>query len=93
MFEFIACAAAVALFAAVWLAVYKLGGLDWTADATLADATAQLSAANFALDGETHGAAARLSPAAVTGIAARAPLFNSVAGQARLSMPVVGWNA
>jgi len=90
MFEIIACSAAVALFAALWLAVYKLGGLDWTADSTLAGAHQQLSAANLALDGEMHGAAARLSPvvADAGNGAPRGPLFNNLAGQARLSVPV-----
>ena len=61
MFEILACSVAVALFAAVWLVVYKLGGLDWKADASLAQAHRGLAAGNFALDGEVHGVAARLS--------------------------------
>jgi hypothetical protein len=61
MFELIACVAAVVVFAAVWFAVYKLGGLNWTSDLSLARAHKGLKAANFALDGEMHGAATRLT--------------------------------
>lgn len=89
MFELFACSAAVALFAAVWLAVYKLGALNWTTDTALIGAAQQLSAAHLALDGEMHGAAMRLSPAPVvrSARAAKAPLFGALAGQARLSLP------
>lgn len=88
MFELFACFVAVVLFAAVWLAVFKLGALDWTSDASLISAAQQLAAANLALDGEMHGAAQRLSRApAVARAAAKAPLFGALAGQARLSVP------
>jgi hypothetical protein len=90
MFELFACSAAVALFAALWLAVYKLGALDWTTDASLVKASQGLSAAHLALDGEMHGAAMRLSPVRTvrTVRAAKTPLFGALAGQARLSVPV-----
>jgi hypothetical protein len=93
MFEFIACSAALALFAALWFAVYKLGGLDWTSDKSLAGAHAQLAAANFGLDGEVHGASARLSPVAAQERAPRGELVSGIASQARLSVPAIGWNA
>lgn len=95
MSEVLVCSAAVLVFAAAWLAVYKLGGLDWMADASLAGAHLQLSAANLALDGEMHGAAARLSPvAAVSGNSVPSrPLFDALAAQAHHSMPVTGLNA
>ena len=93
MFEFIACSAAVALFAALWFAVYKLGGLDWTSDKTLAGVQEQLAAANLALDGEVHGASARLSPVARKADEARGQLIGGIASQARLSIPAIGWNA
>ena len=35
MFEIIGCFAFLVVFAAIWLAVYKLGGLDWMTDASL----------------------------------------------------------
>jgi hypothetical protein len=90
MFELFACSAAVALFAALWLAVYKLGALDWTTDTALIGASQQLAAANLALDGEMHGAAMRLSPVRVVRAApsVKTPLFGALAGQARLSVPV-----
>lgn len=90
MTVFFACSAAVLVFAAVWLAVYKFGGLDWMTDATLSSAQLQLSAANLALDGEMHGAPARLSPTPAvrgSGLPTR-PLFESVAAQTRLSVPL-----
>ena len=89
MFEVIACSAAVLVFAAVWLAVYKLGGLDWTGDTSLAGAYQQLSAAHLALDGEMHGAAARLSAVAVQRGSGRpqGSLFGALASQAHLSVP------
>jgi len=94
MSEFLVCSAAVLVFAAVWLAVYKLGGLDWMADASLAGAHLQLSAASLALDGEMHGAAARLSPLAVSPSREPGrPLFDALAAQAHHSMPVSGLNA
>ncbi|MDB5806230.1 MAG: hypothetical protein JWN73_3552 [Betaproteobacteria bacterium] len=96
MSEVFVCSAAVLVFAAAWLAVYKLGGLDWMADASLASAHLQLSAANLALDGEMHGAAARLSPVVVASsgnsVPSR-PLFDALAAQAHHSMPVTGLNA
>jgi hypothetical protein len=88
MFEIFACVTAVVVFAAVWLAVYKLGGLDWTADLSLAEAGEQLTAANLVFDGEVHGAAARLSPVARKASAPTRPLFDTLAGQARLTVPV-----
>lgn len=87
MFEIFACLIALVVFAAVWLAVYKFGGLDWLTDASLAGATKELSAAHLALDGEMHGAAARLSPVAADDVAPRGGLFNALAGQASLSVP------
>jgi len=96
MSEVLVCSAAILVFAAAWLAVYKLGGLDWMADASLSSAYLQLSAANLALDGEMHGAAARLSPifAATRGNGAPTrPLFDALAAQAHHSMPVSGLNA
>lgn len=94
MFEFIACSAAVAVFAALWFAVYKLGGLDWTSDKSLAGVQEQLASANLALDGEVHGAAARLSPALVRQAGkGRGELVSGIASQARLSIPAIGWNA
>ena len=89
MLELFACFVAVVLFAAVWLAVYKLGALDWTSDTSLIGATQQLAAAHLALDGEMHGVAQRLSPAPAardTG-SVKAPLFGALASQARLSLP------
>jgi hypothetical protein len=89
MFEVLVCSAAFLVFVAVWVAVYKLGGLDWMTDSSLSSARIHLGAANLALDGEMHGAAARLSPIAAqsgTGTPSR-PLFDSVAAQARLSIP------
>jgi hypothetical protein len=94
MSEVLVCSAAVLVFAAVWLAVYKLGGLDWMADASLSGAHLQLSAANLALDGEMHGAAARLSPVvAGSSTLPGRPLFNALAVQAHHSMPITGLNA
>jgi len=94
MSEVLVCSAAILVFAAAWLAVYKLGGLDWMADASLSSAYLQLSAANLALDGEMHGAAARLSPVVASGNSVPSrPLFDALAAQAHHSMPVSGLNA
>jgi len=90
MSEFIACSAAVFVFAALWLAVYKLGAMDWNADPSLAGATRELSAPHLVLDGEMHGAAARLSTRAARASAGRRSdaLFSILAHQTRLAVPV-----
>ena len=89
MLELLACSAAVFVFAAIWLAVYKLGGLDWSKDTNLVRATRELTAAHLALDGELHGAAARLSPAVARQASGRRSdkLFSILANQARMSVP------
>ncbi|HEY4372407.1 MAG TPA: hypothetical protein VGN52_10830 [Burkholderiales bacterium] len=89
MFEILACVVFVVVFAAVWLAVFKLGGMDWMSDVSLSTARVHLGAASLALDGEMHGAAERLSPAASrnAGVPSR-PLFEAVAAQSRLSVPL-----
>lgn len=88
MFEILACTVFVVVFAAVWLAVFKLGGLDWMTDTSLSTARVHLGAASLALDGEMHGAAERLSPAAANRGTASRPLFEAVATQSRLSIPL-----
>lgn len=89
MSEILACSAAVLVFGALWLAIYKFGGLDWTTDASLYGAHRQLADAHLALDGEMHGATARLSPASSSRSSDRPQpsLFDVLAAHARLSMP------
>lgn len=89
MYELLACSAAVLVFAALWIAVFKFGGLDWTADPSLAGAHRQLSDVHLALDGEMHGAAQRLSASAASRPARRERprLFDVLARHAHLSVP------
>ena len=47
------------VFAAVWSALYQLGGLDWLQDARMASARRMLAASKYAFDGEVHAVAAK----------------------------------
>ena len=47
------------IFAAVWSALYQLGGLDWLQDARMASARRMLAAPKYAFDGEVHAVAAK----------------------------------
>ena len=47
------------VFAAVWSALYQLGGLDWLQDARMASARRMLAAPKYAFDGEVHAVAAK----------------------------------
>ena len=47
------------VFAAVWSALYQLGGLDWLLDARMASARRMLAAPKYAFDGEVHAVAAK----------------------------------
>lgn len=57
------------VFAAGWIALYQLGGLDWLVDARMASARRMLTTSKYAFDGEVHAVAVK--PAANM-VAARA---------------------
>ena len=64
------------VFAAVWSALYRLGGLDWLLDARRASARRMLAAPKYAFDGEVHAVAPKTASniAAVRFAPARARL-------------------
>lgn len=97
MYELIACSVAILAFVAVWLTVYRFGGLNWAADASLAGVRQELSAERLALDGEVHGAAERLDVGRAVRTQVRretrparrsaTPLIDVLARHARLTVP------
>jgi hypothetical protein len=87
MFELAACSATVVVYVALWLAIYKFGGVDWADDNGFAWPRRQLSDAYFAAEGEIHGASQRVSPAGRATGQPHSSLFETVAAHARLSLP------
>lgn len=87
MLEFFACSAAALASAGLWLAAYKFGGLGWNGDPSLAGFRRELSGAHLTLDDEMHDSAERPSSSGWPKGGKRAPLFNALAVQARLSVP------
>ena len=59
MSDFLIALLIAVVFAAVWSALYQLGGLDWLLDARLASARRMLAESKFAFDGEVHAVAAK----------------------------------